>query len=513
MSLQGPVSCEGNLNRLHNLVRLDPRSLACLRIGTALVLAWDILRALHVADDWWGMQGYSEPKLPAWLVLGSEATTLRLAAMAVIAISILLALGWRTRPLTLLAWASACAFQYAARTTSDYHNAVLCTLLFYSLALPTAMVASRDARARRKSQWPAWLETLGSTGLLLSLAWIYLSTAAAKTGPAWWGEGSAVWLALLDRGTPTTVGRWLALSAPSWIWPLATWSVLLVEWLAPILLVMRRTRCSAVAGLVLFHMGMWPLLDLGSFPVTMIVALAALVPGSVWDQFGWPQPTAEVVTRSSPIAARVLAGFMALAVVITLEGERVVAWEGDTTWPYPGARHVARLRYLLGLEVVWGMYAPEPLRNAGWWVAVGWQADGKVVDPITGLPPGLDPPAPSGPGSNLRWLALSDAPDLVHGWGVQHIYRNFLLAQRLNSGSPELLRLALVWVHEPLTPFAAPTQRESLLILSWPEHAVSTSLLEQVLGTCLQAPVYNEESGALLGASGYLNPLAPECPH
>jgi hypothetical protein len=49
----------------------------------------------------------------------------------------------------MIAWASACAFQYAARTTSDYHNAVLCTLLFCSLALPTAAVASLDARAGR----------------------------------------------------------------------------------------------------------------------------------------------------------------------------------------------------------------------------------------------------------------------------------------------------------------------------------------------------------------------------
>jgi hypothetical protein len=111
--------------RLRSFASLDPRSLVCLRVGTAVVLAWDMLRALYVADDWWAMQGYGEPKLPAWLMLGSEAMTLRLAASAVVVVSILLALGWRARPLTLAAWASACAFQYAARGTADYHNAVL----------------------------------------------------------------------------------------------------------------------------------------------------------------------------------------------------------------------------------------------------------------------------------------------------------------------------------------------------------------------------------------------------
>ena len=77
---------------------LDPRSLACLRVGTAVVLSWDRLRALSVADDWWAMQGYGEAKLPAWLTIGSETLTLQLAATAVVVTAILLALGWRTRP-------------------------------------------------------------------------------------------------------------------------------------------------------------------------------------------------------------------------------------------------------------------------------------------------------------------------------------------------------------------------------------------------------------------------------
>lgn len=181
-----------------------------------------MLRALSVADDWWAMQGYGEAKLPAWLTIGSETLTLQLAATAVVVTAILLALGWRTRAVTAAAWLSACAFQYAARGTADYHNAVLCVLLFWSLALPTATVVSLDARAGRQPRLPQWLVTTAGVGLILSLAWIYLSTAAVKTGSAWWQEGSAVWLVLLDRGTPTAPGRWLAGAAPSGIWPTLT---------------------------------------------------------------------------------------------------------------------------------------------------------------------------------------------------------------------------------------------------------------------------------------------------
>ena len=486
--------------RLRSFACLDPRSLVCLRVGTAVVLAWDMLRALYVADDWWAMQGYGEPKLPAWLMLGSEAMTLRLAASAVVVVSILLALGWRARPLTLAAWASACAFQYAARGTADYHNAVLCTLLFWSLALPTAAVLSLDARAGRRPRLPQWLITAAGAGLILSLGWIYLSTAAAKTGPAWWREGSALWLALLDRGTPTGPGRWLALTFPAAVWPALTWTTLLLEWVAAVFLLWRRARVFAVAGLALFHLAMWPLLALGGFPFVMIVAVAALVPGGAWDRIGWrlrPQPVTEARGRPK-IAARLVAASMVLALILTLEGERVVAWDGDRVWPYAGARQVARLRYLLGMEVFWGMYAPEPFRDTGWWVSVGWRADGTVVDPITGQSPTLQPPSPSGPGSRLRWLALSDAPYLSDGWGIQQVYRNFLLARRNGTGARELHRLALVWVHEPLTPFDPPVRRQPTLILTWPEGRVSPEAVEQVLETRLHAPLY-DGTGTMIG--------------
>ncbi len=243
---------------------------------------------------------------------------------------------------------------------------------------------------------------------------------------------------------------------------------------------------------------MWPLLALESFPLVMIVAVAALVPGKSWDRIGWHLQSVSETVPDRQIRDRVIAGLMALCLIVTLEGERVVAWEGDRVWPYAGARHIARLRYLLGMEVIWDMYAPEPFRAAGW-VSVGWRGDGTAVDPITGELPTLEPPSPSGPGSRLRWLAMSDAPYLSDGWGIQQVYRNFLLAQRNGSGARELYRLALIWVHEPLTPFVSPALRQPALILTWPEGRVSRQAVEQVLETRLHAPLYDAETGTMIG--------------
>jgi hypothetical protein len=266
-----------------------------------------MLRALSVADDWWAMQGYAEPKLPPWLVLGSETLTLQLAAGVVI----LLALGWRSRHMTALAWVSACAFQFTSRGTGDYHNAVLCTLLFWSLALPTGHALSLDRRSGRWAGWPRSSVTAASVGLITTLAWIYLSTAASKSGAAWWQEGSAVWLALLDRGTPTTPGRWLALQMPGNLWPWITWLSLGIEWLAAPLLLWRRSRPFVVAPLMGFHLLMWPLLALGSFLLVMLVALVGSAAGDILG------PTGLVPTRPN---LRIRRGTTASADSVSLAG-------------------------------------------------------------------------------------------------------------------------------------------------------------------------------------------------
>ena len=174
---------------------------------------------------------------------------------------------------------------------------------------------------------------------------------------------------------------------------------------------------------------------------------------------------------------------------------------GEEVWPYAGAQQVARLRYLSGMEAVWGMYATEPFRNVGWWIAVAWHADGTVTDPITGSVPTMQPPSANGTGSRLRWMAMSDAPfissDEDGRWGVQDLYRNFLLEHRNQEGASKIHRLALVWVHEPLTPFEVPARRDPALILTWPKDRVSATDVEGVLGVAMHTPVYDKDTGSL----------------
>jgi hypothetical protein len=520
---------------MHRIAELDPRSLACLRVGLAIALLWDMGIALVVADDWWPMQGHEEMPLPAALVFGSPATTLRLSALGVAAAAVCLGLGWRTRWMSIAAWVGACAHQYASLGTADYHNAALCTLFLWALALPLGERWSLDARAGRRPRQAPWLALVGGGGLVLSLAWIYLYTAGAKTGDAWW-DGSAVWLALLDRATETGFGRWVAGAAPALILRAMTWGVLAAEWLAPLLIVWPRARWVACCLLAVLHGAMWPLMNLGSFPFVMLVGAIALIPSRSWDgglklinralvtmslsEYSlWRRDRTVAVdrmardpagsfdrTRTQRWLDRITLAVLIGAIVVTLESHRLATDHGEA-WSYPGAGQVTRARNLLGLEVRWMMYAPDPLSQTGWWVAIAWRADGRVIDPISGAAPRLAPPAATGAVARLRWLFLSQAP---HRRGEDsntgYTYRDFLLERRNGEGPAALKRLALVWIYEPLIPYQTPARRQPLLVLSWPAGAVTEDEVSRVLGGPVSRPRYSD-SGRLVGPAD--EPCAP----
>ncbi len=114
--------------------RLDDRSLATMRIVLGCVLLLDIRRGWILAEDWLALQAYDQWPLP--IGVGDAETSLRLALVLFGLASLAFLVGWRTRLTTPLVWFAACGFQYASRYTVDYHDAVVCQLLLWSLVLP-----------------------------------------------------------------------------------------------------------------------------------------------------------------------------------------------------------------------------------------------------------------------------------------------------------------------------------------------------------------------------------------
>ena len=484
--------------------RLDDRSLAAMRIGLGCVLLLDIRRGWILADDWLALQGYDQWPLP--LVVGDAETSLRLALVLFGLASFAFLIGWRTRITTPLVWLAACGYQYASRHTVDYHDAVVCQLLLWSVVLPLSRRWSVDAwQGRVERVWPDWLSRAAATGLLATIAWIYLTTFVVKDGAAWWVEGHAVRLAIADRAAMREVGAWCAQHLPGVVFAVLSWVTLAIELAVPILLFSGRVgaRRVAAAGLWILHGGMWLLMDLGTFPLTMMAAATAL-----WLPV--PKPSTATPIAMSPIGGalvgfdpgrwlpRMIALLFSLNLLLAADDERQRRWpvDPDTTL----ARWLRRGHTFLAAEPVWWMYAPEPWRFTGWWVAVGETAGGELIDPITGQRPHLLPPVPGA--SMLRWAYLGNPPSITGPirvtvpaaesvnpaadapYGMADAYERFLLRQdRRQPPDRRLQWLALVYVYEALDGPERSTQRP-LLSRVWPD-TVSAGRVARALGAQL----------------------------
>ena len=379
-------------------------------------------------------------------------------------------------------WVTACGHQYAARHTLDYHDTVIVNLLLWSLALPLGRCFSVDAARATDSASPrSGARIVGGCGFVLSLAWLYLNTAMLKDGAAWWSEGNAVHLAVTELAAQSPTGMWAIEHLPAAFFTAATHAVMAIEWVVPFLLLspwrhsaLRSVSCVA---LVCMHAAMWLLMDIGSFPPTMIAAVVALLPASFWHRLGIA-PAEDVAPQPPrPVPEKLLICFLAATVLINVEGTRLRSLGTETDWPYPGAEWVLRLKYVFGVESSWAMYAPEPARYGGWWVAAGRRRNGDVIDLITGETPVQTRPFPRrGAHAGLLGHYWSEPP---YEGGPQHTYLRYLLWR--NGRAPrgeQVTDLCLVFLYEPPPAEAAdgsvsaapwsPPRAYPLAVLGWP---------------------------------------------
>ena len=470
---------------------LDDRGLAVFRALVALVVLFDIWLAWSTLAVWTGLQGFVSG-LPVPLLLGSESWTLGVLLGVYALLALGLCLGFQTRWCTLGVWIMSSGYQYTARYTADYHNEILCTLLFWCQFLDLGRRWSLDAR--RRGPLPATpkthlLEHIAAWCFVFTFAHIYLDNVANKFGDAWRHDGTAVWFALKDMGLSSPMGVWAVEHLPFEIFYAANYGVLAIELMAPLLILSPwwrpQTRIVGCCLLLLLHGGMWVLMDLEAFPLTMIAGACCLLPAAVWSRFSDAPPASQIgVPRGAvggsppPVTAAVKptprpALFMWVllfsGVTINLEGSRLLTLE---EYPYPGSRWIERTKYFLGLETEWWMYAYEPPDFGGWWVVVARTADGREIDPVTRRVPTLQKPDPKADvylkqGASY-WF---EAPDEADSPGRR--YADFLVwnDRRSNPPAQQITHMVFIYMYESYLPL----QNEAhpavpVLIYTWPKE-------------------------------------------
>lgn len=369
---------------------VDLRSLAAFRIGLALMTIADlVMRAedlgAHYADGGILPRSALLEKfgnvyhVSAHLMNGSAFFQ---GALFVIQglIACALLVGHRTGLATALTWFLTISLHARNPVVLQAGDVLLRLLLFWGMFLPLGGRWSLDARRRGfVPEGPNHHCSLATAALLLQVAFVYWFTIQLKTGPEWWPNLTAVYYALNIDILATRFGVWIRQFGP--VLTFFTAASLAVEALAPFLFFSpwksAWTRGAAFLLLAGMHASFMLFMELGNFPWIDFISVLPLVPGPVWDylerrRHGQVLETTGKGPRLGPFAS----GFVLLCLVVAF------SWNVSTV-PRYGVRLLpgwAAIGHILRLDQSWGMFAPFPVKDDGWFVVEGTLESGAKVD-------------------------------------------------------------------------------------------------------------------------------------
>ncbi len=310
-------------------------------------------------------------------------------------------LGYRTRLFVVLTWASIVSLHTRNLLVLNHSDHLIRNILFWCMFLPLGATFSLDARRQPANEGRnRRVFSAATVALMLQFCIMYWSTAIQKTDPVWTETGWALYDALNLDTLTTPFGRWLAGFPEFTRW--ATTLTLWLELIGPLLLFVPvftdRLRLLVIAAFVGLHLGILLCFNVGFFSWISMACWAMFLPSSFWNALTPRAGTSSshaaatassnlVVGHASPLANVVVS---ALFVYILLFN----AWFIESASTAPEQRRFAwfdgvakRPAHLLGLEQQWNMFAPHPILDDGWFLAVATQRDGKQIDLLTGGQP------------------------------------------------------------------------------------------------------------------------------
>jgi hypothetical protein len=382
---------------LRRLFTADVRSLAAMRIGTALVVLFDLWdRAQHLTAH------YTDAGvLPRAIFLAESTHWIRALSFHLLggsfafqaalfllsaAVAALLLVGYRTRLATIATYVLLVSLHARNPFVLFGGDSMLKMTLFWGMFLPWGAVFSLDRRRAARHGVPPPSLDVCSTGVaasMIQIGIVYLFTALTKTGAAWRTDFTAIYWALSIEDYVGWLGPGLY-AHPGWMKALTAFSFGIAA-ASPLLLFLpfwtRPARMVAILGLAGLHFGILLTMRIGFFPVICIVTLFQFFPGTWWDLLGRRFRRARPEAQSTaPERTGGLAALIACLPLLLIG--YVLAW--NVGLPAPLLRAPGRV---LAIHQSWRMFAPSPFTDNGWFVLVGTLADGRQVDLMRGGAP------------------------------------------------------------------------------------------------------------------------------
>lgn len=420
-------------NRLAGLSRffaIDLRSLALFRIALGAYVFWDLLdrsRFLeaHYTDfgvyprdavvEKWSVGTYWER---IWAFASFHMASGEVAwqaflfiVAAIFAVSLLI--GYRSRASAFLCWVMVISLQNRNPHVLHGGDQMIRQLLFWAMFLPLGARFSVDGLCAMEKAYRVPVSTqvlsFGSVGVLLQTAFLYWFTVLLKSAPQWHAEGTALYYALSLEHYQTRWGR-LVLLLPIFLLKIGTWATMLLETFGPCFMFIpkstERIRTGVILTFFVFHLGLiGGLMDVGPIVSTSSILWICFLPAFFWESaiVLWLRlrpsrlkseieqlRTTLIFWRNKRIVQRmkwnegipnlkptpIAQGVAGLAIVYVLlwnlrglDGRRFMM-PSSFEW----------VANLVRLDQNWGMFAPYPMIEDGWFVMPATLLDGSKVD-------------------------------------------------------------------------------------------------------------------------------------
>jgi hypothetical protein len=373
----------------------DLRSLALMRIGLALIILADCLNRFinfipfHSEDGLFPrsilLSHYGNPYIWSFnhMATGDWWPALLLVLKTIFALALLFA--YRSRFAIIASWALELSFQAKSPLIGQGGDVLLRMLLFWGMFLP--LNARWGADCRNQISEKSKILSMATVGYILQIVFLYIFSVLLKTGDAWRKDGSAVYFALNLDHFATSIGKTI-LNLPYEYLQFASFFVLAIEFVIPILFflpkIQNRIRFPLILILWIMHLGFGSSLAIGNFVAICIVATMGMLPASFWELlnkfFVYQFLLANVKNKinSAKINLTIYFREVILALIIVY----ILLWNlGQLKNPVTRfAQRRSEIAMLLRIDQNWGMFAPFPMTDDGWFVIKAELRNKKIVN-------------------------------------------------------------------------------------------------------------------------------------
>ena len=409
----------GIRDRVRRRFEVDTRSLAALRIALGIILLVDLcLRAgrlelfytdagvYPMAAHEAAYAGYAGTSLHAF---SGELWFQQFLFVVAGAFAVAFLVGYRTRLVGLVSFVLLVSLHARNPAVLNGGDRLLRVLVVVALVTPLGERWSVDALRRGAGR--ERVASVGTVALLLQPVVVFTANAIEKHGGEEWYAGDGLEIAVHNDVMTTTLGAALADHAALLTLLNYGWVTLIAGSAVFLLIPVGRLRAASVAAYVSGFLGMGLTLSVGLFPLVLVAAVVAFLPGLVWDALSRRVPATVAERRPSaaalgplgrpPAERRLLSGdrerTVAAGVVacgrslLTVLGVCVLVWmlafsastvAGHDVPDAVDYEHLDQQR--------WGLYAPDPTESYDWYVSRAYLTDGSTANAFGGGPVEFD---------------------------------------------------------------------------------------------------------------------------